>query len=62
MKLNTTEFVNQMAAQSAPFIVLQGSWVQLTPYGDFPHTNGLQRVDRKAAENLGSSDTLGRKG
>lgn len=52
MKLNTAQFVNQMAAQSTPFIVLQDSWVQLTPYGYFPHSNGLQRVDRKAAENL----------
>jgi hypothetical protein len=32
------------------FTVLQEEWVQLSPYGDFPHARGLQRVDRAAAE------------
>jgi hypothetical protein len=32
------------------FTLLQEDWVQLSPYGDFPHTRGLQRVDRAAAE------------
>ncbi|MGZ8940376.1 MAG: phage portal protein family protein, partial [Limisphaerales bacterium] len=32
------------------FTVLQEEWVQLSPYGDFPHARGLQRVDRVAAE------------
>jgi phage I-like protein len=25
-------------------------WVQVAPYGDFPHSRGIQRVDRKAAD------------
>jgi len=32
------------------FTLLQEDWVQLSPYGDFPHARGLQRVDRAAAE------------
>ncbi|HYE30560.1 MAG TPA: phage protease [Methylomirabilota bacterium] len=35
-----------------PFTILQPDWVQLSPYGDFPHSHGLQRVSREAAERL----------
>ncbi|HYE32911.1 MAG TPA: phage protease [Methylomirabilota bacterium] len=52
MKLNTIALTNQTAAQSTPFIVLQDSWVQLTPYGDFPHGQALQRIDAIAAQTL----------
>lgn len=31
------------------FTILQEQWVQLSPYGDFPHNRGVQRVDRAAA-------------
>lgn len=31
------------------FNVLQTDWVQLSPYGDFPHARGLQRVDQATA-------------
>jgi hypothetical protein len=34
------------------FTILQCDWLQLSPYGDFPHARGLQRVDRAAAETL----------
>jgi phage I-like protein len=30
--------------------VTDGEWLQLSPLGDFPHAQGLQRVDRTAAE------------
>jgi hypothetical protein len=49
------KIANQTAAQTVPFVVLQDSWVQLSPYGDFPHGKGLQRVDRTAADTLTSS-------
>ncbi|MDB6036746.1 MAG: hypothetical protein JWM99_587 [Verrucomicrobiales bacterium] len=49
------KIANQTAAQTVPFVVLQDSWVQLSPYGDFPHGKGLQRVDRNAADTLASS-------
>jgi hypothetical protein len=32
------------------FTLLQEEWLQLSPYGDFPHARGVQRVDRAAAE------------
>jgi hypothetical protein len=32
------------------FTIIQRDWVQLSPYGDFPHSRGLQRVNRAAAE------------
>lgn len=34
------------------FQLLQRDWVQLTPLGDFPHSRGLQRVDRAAVERM----------
>ena len=34
------------------FALLQPDWLQLSPYGDFSHARGLQRVDRAAAETL----------
>jgi hypothetical protein len=34
------------------FTLLQDEWLQLSPYGDFPHARGIQRVDRKAAEEM----------
>jgi len=34
------------------FEVLQPEWVQLSPYGEFPHARGLQRVDREAATGM----------
>jgi hypothetical protein len=40
------------AALSNQFILLQEEWVQLSPFGDFPHARGLQRLDRSAAEAL----------
>ena len=32
------------------FTLLQEEWVQLSPFGEFPHSRGLQRVDRAAAD------------
>jgi phage I-like protein len=32
------------------FALLQPDWVQLSPFGDFAHARGVQRVDRTAAE------------
>ncbi len=34
------------------FTLQQGEWLQLAPYGDFPHARGIQRVDRSAAEGM----------
>ncbi len=34
------------------FEVLQMEWVQLSPYGDFPHAQGLQRVTREGARGM----------
>jgi phage I-like protein len=34
------------------FEVLQGDWVQVAPYGAFPHQMGLQYFDRSDADNL----------
>jgi hypothetical protein len=39
------------AADSA-FSLLQKEWVQLSPYGDFPHAQGLQRVSFEAAREM----------
>jgi phage I-like protein len=55
MNRKSIKIANQTAAQTIPFVVLQDSWVQLSPYGDFPHGKGLQRVDRAAAETLTSN-------
>jgi hypothetical protein len=55
MNRKSIKIANQTAAQTIPFVVLQDSWVQLSPYGDFPHGKGLQRVDRTAAETLTSN-------
>jgi len=33
------------ANSSHPFSLLQGDWIQLSPLGDFPHGQGIQRVD-----------------
>ena len=37
-------------ANVAEFSLLQKEWVQLSPYGDFPHAQGLQRVTFDAAK------------
>jgi hypothetical protein len=34
------------------FSLLQPDWLQISPFGDFPHARGLQRVDRAAAERM----------
>lgn len=46
------------------FELLQRDWVQISPYGDFPHQRGLQRVDRAAAETMARNfhSLLGRAG
>ncbi len=36
--------------QPSAFTIFQTDWLQLSPYGDFPHPRGLQRVDREAAD------------
>jgi phage I-like protein len=41
------------AADSA-FSILQKEWVQLSPYGDFPHAQGLQRVSFESARAMES--------
>ena len=41
-----------LGAAEGPFTILQPDWVQLAPYGDFPHSRGVQRVDRDAAESM----------
>jgi hypothetical protein len=49
-------------ANSAEFNLLQKEWVQLSPYGDFPHAQGLQRVSFEAAKTMERSfATLGAK-
>jgi hypothetical protein len=35
---------------NSAFSLLQKEWVQLSPYGDFPHAQGLQRVTFEAAK------------
>lgn len=40
------------AALPNEFTLLQDDWLQLSPYGDFPHARGLQRVDRAAADGM----------
>jgi phage gp29-like protein len=37
-------------AADSGFNLLQKEWVQLSPYGDFPHSQGLQRVSFEAAK------------
>jgi phage I-like protein len=32
------------------FTVAADGWVQISPYGDFPHPKGLQRVDKASAQ------------
>ena len=45
---SATEIRLSNSADSA-FQILQRDWVQLSPYGDFPHAQGLQRVTFDAA-------------
>jgi hypothetical protein len=54
----------ETAALPNQFVLLQEDWVQLSPYGEFPHARGLQRVDRAAAEGLAAQfrSFLGRAG
>lgn len=40
------------SAESGVFQLLQKEWVQLSPYGDFPHVQGLQRVTFEAAREM----------
>jgi hypothetical protein len=40
----------EVASLPNQFTVLQEEWVQLSPFGDFPHARGLQRMNRAAAE------------
>jgi hypothetical protein len=37
---------------NSDFSLLQKEWVQLSPYGDFPHAQGLQRVSFEAAKTM----------
>src|ERR1043165_4979363 len=37
---------------AAQFTPLQGEWIQLSPYGEFPHVHGLQLMTRTAAEEM----------
>lgn len=39
-------------ANSTAFNLLQKEWIQLSPYGDFPHAQGLQRVTFAAAREM----------
>jgi hypothetical protein len=39
-------------AADSGFNLLQKEWVQLSPYGDFPHAQGLQRVSFEAAKTM----------
>ncbi|PTY02582.1 hypothetical protein DB346_08520 [Verrucomicrobia bacterium LW23] len=38
------------AIANSTFEVLQRDWIQISPYGEFPHRMGLQVVDRAAAQ------------
>ena len=58
---STVENDNRIRVHSCPLVVsglsntfelIQSDWIQLSPYGDFPHVRGLQRVDREAAETM----------
>jgi phage I-like protein len=40
------------AFANSNFHLLQKEWVQLSPYGDFPHAQGLQRVTFEAAREM----------
>jgi len=41
-----------LVANASPFVVLQGNRIQLSPYGDFPHDAGKQRLTQKEAETI----------
>ncbi|HSI84239.1 MAG TPA: phage protease [Candidatus Methylacidiphilales bacterium] len=40
---------------NASFETLQQEWIQLSPYGEFPHTMGLQVVNRTSASAMASN-------
>jgi hypothetical protein len=46
------ENVRLSNAADSGFNLLQKEWVQLSPYGDFPHAQGLQRVSFDAAKTM----------
>ncbi|MDX1950943.1 MAG: phage protease [Verrucomicrobiota bacterium] len=41
-----------MNLSNSSFDLLQSDWLQLSPYGDFPHALGLQRITQPAMEQL----------
>ncbi len=47
---SASSVVNDFSPQPSSFSLLQGDYLQLSPYGDFPHPRGLQRVDPEAAD------------
>ncbi len=50
--LMTRECTSTNSTIPNEFAVIQPDWLQLSPYGEFPHSRGLQRVDRAAVDVL----------
>jgi hypothetical protein len=50
--IRNPQLANSFSLQPSTFNLLQPDMVQLSPYGTFPHTRGLQHLDRPAAETL----------
>lgn len=51
-KEQEAQISGQTEGLSNRFELLQEEWLQLAPYGEFPHSRGLQRVDRAAAQGM----------
>ncbi|HEV8542362.1 MAG TPA: DUF935 family protein [Verrucomicrobiae bacterium] len=50
--IENQRLLTSAAALENEFAVLQPDWLQLSPYGDFPHSRGLQRMDRPVADGM----------
>lgn len=50
--LSVPALPNGNAESRSAFHLTDPQWLQLSPYGEFPHSRGLQQIDRAAAEGM----------
>lgn len=58
-KVELTALCNTAAPQGligmANTIQMENDWIQIAPYGNYPHSRGMQKVDRAAGEKLANN-------
>lgn len=50
--LVTSTATSDGGSPAHPFTLLQGDWIQISPLGDFPHGQGIQRVDAESISTI----------